>query len=984
MNQVKKRIIKIGNRVNFPDLEQEIHNFWQENNIFQKSIDNRASADKYTFIDGPPFVTGTPHYGSLLPSIAKDLIPRFKTMQGYQVRRVFGWDCHGLPIEEKVSKKLNLKGSVEIENYGIDKYISECRLYIKECTDSWQWYIDKVGRWVDTKNAYYTMKPEFNESVLWLFKQAWDKKIVYKGKRVSLYSTDNNTPVSDFEVSMDPSNYRDVTDTSITVKFGVKGSFKDIENLNILAWTTTPWTMPAHCAIAVNEKLEYVIVQVLSEEDESKITNYLVAKNLVENIFEKMNYQILSSVIGSELVGLAYEPPFNFYPELTTDNHFKIYPADFVTDTDGTGFVHLATYGKDDYELFQKYKITPFDSIDKYGNMLVGETFKGLYLRHAKKRIIAELQEKGKLFTASDLVHRLPFYRGDNPLIYFPQDSYFIDIQSIKPRMLELNEQINWYPKHLKQGRFLDIIKNSPDWCISRNRYWATIMPLWIAEDESDQIVCGSIEEMADYCTDLKKNVAGKWLFKDHEVWLHRDICDQIVLIKDGKKYNRVKEVLDNWLDSGSVPFAEYHYPFENKEAFEQNYPADFITEYVGQLRAWYNILLRVGVIGFDNLPFKNAITTGNIAGNDGRKMSKSFGNYSDPKETLEKIGGEALRLYLMGSSVMNGEDMSWSDATLNDQVKNILIPFWNTYSYFTIYAELSNFAPINDNFVSQKPLDKWVESITNQAIIDYTNNLEIYDIPASVKIIQPTIDAISTWWIRRSRERFAELDLDAIQTLYAVLSRITRLFAPQLPFITEKIYGNIIKDILPNSFESVHLDSYPKAGEVDQSLITIMSTIQDLCSLGLKVRADSGIKLRQPLASATLNYKAGLEISVELLDIVKNELNVKQIIIGQSRDELSVSLDTVLTKELEDEGVYREIARQIQAARKNAGLNFGELVEMQFFSEEGVLISFVTSKKAELMKELYLSDISILNSQSEELALGKVDGQKIYLGFKK
>ena len=949
-------IKKASNRVSFPALEQEITEFWKSSNTFQKSVDNRNGADKYTFVDGPPFVTGIPHYGSLLPSIAKDVIPRFKTMQGYQVRRVFGWDCHGLPIEQKVSQKLGLKDSEEIENYGIEKYISQCRSYITECTDSWSWYIDRVGRWVDMDNAYFTMKPQFNESVLWLFKQAWDKDLIYTGKRVSLYSTDNNTPVSEFEVNMDPSNYRDVTDTSIYIKFPLISEFNGHKDLQILAWTTTPWTIPAHTAMAINPDIDYVAVQI--EETQDK---YLVAKNLVTKVFGEAELVQLFEIKGANLIGLKYEPPFNFYPELITNKHFTVYGGDFVTESDGTGFVHLATYGKEDYELFQKQGIIPLESIDKYGKMLVGESFKGLYLRHAKKRIINELQELGKLFRSEDMVHRMPFYRGENPLIYYPQDSYFINIQKIKPRMIELNEQINWYPNHLKKGRFLDAITNAPDWCISRNRYWATIMPLWINQ-AGETIVCGSIADMAKYCPDLnQKN--GIWYLRDKEVNLHRDICDQIVLTKDGVEYHRTKEVLDCWLDSGAVPFAQYHYPFENKETFESGYPADFIVEYVGQIRAWFNVVLRVAVIGFDSLPFKNALTTGNIAGTDGRKMSKSFGNYSNPKETLENIGGEALRLYLMGSSVMNGEDMAWSDTTLNEQVKNILIPFWNTYSYFTIYAELSNYKPENSNFVSTKPLDRWVESIVNQATIDYTKALEIYDLPASVKIIQPTIDAVSTWWIRRSRDRFADLDMEAIQTLYAVLVRLIKLFAPQMPFVTERIYQDIVVSGLPDSPESIHLCDYPVAGFVDQNLLDQMKVIQEICSLGLKVRSESGVKLRQPLASVTVSLSSGINLPPELLDIITQELNVKKIIVAELSQELAVTLDTVLTPELETEGLYRELTRQIQSGRKNAGLNFGQLVAMQLHISDTKLTEFIESQTKNLCKELYLSQIELVQS---------------------
>ena len=973
---MSSKIKKANSRVKFAEIEQGISDFWKQNQIFEKTLANRKDAPKYSFVDGPPFVTGTPHYGNLLPSIAKDIIPRYQTMKGKEVRRVFGWDCHGLPIEEKVSSKSGLKTRDEIVEYGIDKYIAECRKYVLEGADNWQWYIDKVGRWVDTKDAYYTMNPEFNESVLWFFKQAWDKDLIYKGKRVSLFSTDNSTPVSEFEVNMDPSNYREVTDTSVYIKFPLRQSFAGFDKVELIAWTTTPWTLPAHSAIAVNSDITYCLVEFENQR-------YLVGKNLLSKVFATTEenigtengklVQVIKEFVGSELVGLDYLPPFDFNNSQATDQNFRIYSADYVTDSDGAGLVHLATYGKEDYELFQKYNIPAFESIDENGRMLHG-SFSGIYLRDAADLIIEELQKSNKLFRSETIHHRLPHYRGNNPLIFYPQDSYFINIQKIKGRMVELNQGINWYPKHLQQGRFLDVIENSPDWCISRNRFWATIMPLWVAID-GEQIVIGSIAEMAEYNSKITQKIGddGKltWFFGDQKLFLHRDICDKIVLTKDGKEFRRIPEVLDCWMDSGSVPFAEHHYPFEHKQEFEDAYPADYIIEYVGQLRAWFNVILRVAVIGFDSAPFKNAVTTGNIAGNDGRKMSKSFGNYSDPRQTLENIGGEALRLYLMGSPVMNGEDMNWSDEILNDQVKNILIPFWNTFVYLTTYAEITDFEPAKGH-VSNNILDVWLENRIQKSINEYTNALDNYDMPSSVKLIQPLIDDLSTWWIRRSRARFANKDTQAINTLYFSFLEIIKLLAPQIPFLTEHMYQTLA---IPFAFsvESVHLEDYPKVAKYDAELLAEMEKVRELCSLGLNIRTEIAANLRQPLSKAVANIK-----NPDLLNIIKDELNVENIefaevafedpnwIWRQSSAGL-VGVNVELTGELLEKGKLANLVRNIQNARKNAGLQMGQIVKLVIACENIEVQEFITKFEPKICESVGLSNITFGSSESQE-----------------
>jgi isoleucyl-tRNA synthetase len=970
---MSKKITKISNFVKFPQLEQDITKFWKSNEIFQKSLAIREGQERYSFMDGPPFVSGTPHYGSLLCTVAKDVMPRYQTMKGKYVRRVFGWDCHGLPIEEKVSEKLHLKNRDQIEEFGVNKYIQECRSHIEKCTNDWRYYIDAVGRWVDLDNAYYTMNPEFNESVLWLFKKAWDQGLIYKGNRVSLYSVDNQTPVSDFEVNMDPDNYRDVKDIAIYVNFPLIDTIEGLEEISadakLLIWTTTPWTIPAHLCMAYNPELIYTVCLFEGKK-------YIVAESRILDVFQTDDsnvstdkgslVQVLARFEGTKLHGLRYNA---VYPHtLATSKHYTLYPADYVTDTDGTGLVHIAKYGKEDIELCIREGIDVlFDSISNDGIMLDG-IVKGLHMREALEPLTEDISEKGRLFRSHDYVHRLPFYRGKSPLIYNPQVSYFINVQKLKPRMLELNQDINWYPKHFKDGRFLDVVDKAPDWCISRNRYWATIMPLWVSED-GDELAIGSIEEMSQYNKSITK-VGDTWMLNGNKLYLHRDYCDQIILTKDGKEYTRVPEVLDNWLDAGSVPFAEFGYPFKNKDKFEEAYPADFIVEYTGQIRAWFNMLLRVSVIGFDNLAFKNAIVTGVMGGNDGRKMSKSYGNYPDPKDVLENVGGEALRLFLMGSSVMNAEDVPWSDEQLNEQVKNVLIPFWNTFTYFTIYSELHDYTPINDEFNTVNIMDKWLESRVDKAIEDFSGSLDKYDFPNAIKSIRPVIDDISTWYIRRSRDKFAAGDKTTMQNLYAALVRLIKAFAPQLAFITERMYQEIVVDVLPNAKESVHLEDYPRVNKINTVLLSEMTKLRELCSLGLAIRSENSHAVRQPLALVVTDLD-----NTELREVLKEELNCKEVkfstdfegLVSKTCEFGTVALNVELTQELTEEGQLADLTRKIQNARKNGGHTMGVKVDAVISTDSEAVQSFITKYKDQISSITSLNSIEFATVEAGE-----------------
>ncbi len=927
-------------------LEEETIESWKIGRTFEKSVEHRPAENSYVFVDGPPFVTGSPHYGSLLPSIAKDVIPRYQTMKGKRVRRVWGWDCHGLPIEEKVNKLFGIKSSTELEQkMGVEKYVQECRKYVESASSDWRWYIDRIGRWVDMDNAYYTMHTSFMESVIWAFKQIHEQGLIYKGKRVSLFSTDTSTPVSGFEVSMDSDNYRDVEDLSIFTKFEIE---KELEGRKVylVAWTTTPWTIPANFALAVNESFTYVLVEYDNQ-------NLIIAKDRIQYTFNEDEahigtdkdsvVKIIKEYSGKELEGLTYKPIYDFFVKQKTQNDFKVYLSNDVINTEGTGVLHIApAFGEVDFTMGAQYGLSGIADIDNEGKMTVSP-WNGIYLRDASPLIAEDLQHRGNLLRSENYTHRLPYYRGKNPLIYMAQDSYFISIQKIKERMQQLNEKINWIPDHIKHGRFEQTIATSPDWCISRNRYWATIMPIW-ENANGDQIIVGSIEEMTQYTDQITKKTENEkttYWFEDKPMDLHRDVCDKIVLVKDGSEYHRIPEVLDCWMDSGSAPFAEYHYPFENKETFEKAKTADFIIEYVGQVRAWFNMLLRMSTMVFDETSFSNAISTGVLAGTDGRKMSKSYGNYPDPRQTIEKYGADAFRLYFMGSPVMIGEDMNFNENDLADQVKSVLNIFWNSYKYFITYANTATDINYSVSSENKTLLDQWIYARLAQTVHEIDSALAEYNTPRATRAIRPFIDDMSTWYIRRSRNRFAAADSVALQTLYSVLLEFSKASAPIIPFITENIYRGLTNE------QSIHLTDYPQINEVtleQTKLLANMALTRQICSLGQAARLQAKQPIKQPLQTVQIRIEGQHELSDEYLMIIKEELNVKIVTFADTIDSsfviveekgIQVGLDTTLNEELQLEGKLREVLRALQEARKQNKMEVADEIRLRWYSTD-------------------------------------------------
>jgi len=617
---------QVNPKQSFSEMEENVLANWKEKKIFEKSISSRSEKNPYRFYDGPPFITGMPHYGSLLSSIVKDVVPRYWTMKGKRVERRWGWDCHGIPIEDKVQKKLGLESHKDVERVGIKKFIEECYSYTRSTSAEWEWYIEHIGRWVDFKGSYKTMDQDYMESVMWVFKQFYDKGLVYQGKRVSLYSTKLSTPISNFEVAMDNS-YEDVNDPAITVMFDLSPNGKAWENTYALAWTTTPWTIPAHIALAINKEIEYVKVK-----SDGKF--YVLAAKRAESVFKGKEYEVIETIAAEKLHLLSYIPPFDFYVgKIDASLNHRIHYADFVNDEDGTGIAHEAPeFGDVDFNLAKEVGLHITEAMNKEGKYTaeIGE-YAGMFYRDANPIMAELLAKKGILFKKESITHRVAMCpRTGIPLVYKAQDSYFIDIQSLKPKLIEANEQINWFPDHFKHGRFLKSMEGAPDWCVSRTRYWATPMPVWVGYDE-----CGNEMDKKVFGSKADIEAASGMKITD----LHRPYIDEITWKENGLTYRRIPEVLDGWLDSGSMPYAQMHYPFENKQSMEASFPADFIVEYVGQIRAWFYVMHVVGVALFDKPSFTNVITTGTIYGTDGRKMSKSYGNYPDPRETLKKYG---------------------------------------------------------------------------------------------------------------------------------------------------------------------------------------------------------------------------------------------------------------------------------------------------------------------------------------------------------
>ncbi len=1066
-----------GNRRKAAEYEKVLVEWWKKNKTFEKSVEQRPIDDSYVFYDGPPFITGMPHHGTLLSSIVKDAVPRYWTMRGKRVERRWGWDCHGLPAENFVEKQLGITDRREIgTKWSLEDYILKARESMVANSETWEGTIDRIGRWVDFKGAYRTMDKNFMESVWWAFKTLYDAGKIYEGRKVLMYDTKFATPVSKSEVTMDNDAYQTVTDPSAYVKFKLmpgqkchNGEWEISDNTYMLAWTTTPWTLPANMALAVNPEMEYVTVR-MKDLDEK----WILAKSRAEKVLEGENYEVLAECKGKELAGIEYSgimgEALKNVGEMVAE-HGKVLLGDFVSDADGTGIVHIApAYGEDDYKVCQENGVGFVDVLDEYGYYLPEAAEKlhelgvrdtderGIEIWAGNKFIAKCLEEKGIVWKIEYIKHEYPFNpRSKQRIMYRAFPSWFFDVQGQKELMIAQNENINWFPEYLKHGRFEKNIEQAPDWNLSRDRFWATAMPVWKGDKGTVKVV-GSYDELYE--------LSGVRLEDYHRPWV-----DEIEFDIDGEHFKRIEKVLDCWFESGSMPFAQLHYPFENKEKFERNYPADFIVEYVGQVRAWFyyvhcvnTALASVGAFGdtsalletvdmtsghqkpvlgrkssadvtaltfakqipdepgmsnvsqsigvSPSVPvqtsgqlnaFKNVITTGTLAGNDGRKMSKSLGNYTDPNVLMDQYSADALRFLLLSSPVLSGEDFALTDKDVSD-VQRKLAMIWNVYDFFTTYAEVDQWnsplssdsvnlssskesdpaQPENDLQITENslinPLDKWIVARLHQLINDVTEGMEEYNIPKALAGVLPFVDDLSNWFVRRSRRRFwkSEDDNDkaeAYWTLWKTLTNLARVLAPFTPFLAEELWQNLVGDW--DAEMSVHLQDFPtctELGEEMERILEQMARVREVINEGLKLRMQKSesevqVKVRQPLAK--LVY-VGEKLPEWGEEIVKDEVNIKAVEQGTE-----TWIDKDITDELAGEGWTRELVRAVQSARKRAGLNVDDRIKLSVGAE-------VPEEWQEMLKAEVLAEELVQNANFAYDEIVKVDGENITISLEK
>ena len=917
----------------FPAIEKEVLAYWEKDDTFQRSIDQRAEieAEEFVFYDGPPFANGLPHYGHLLTGYTKDLVPRYQTMRGKRVERRFGWDTHGLPAEVEAERLLGISGRPEIEKFGVAKFNDFCKTSVLKYTQDWRSYVTRQARWVDFDNDYKTLDQSYTESVIWAFKELYKKGLIYEGFKVLAYCWRCETPLSNHELRMDDEVYKPRQDQSVTVTFPITEG--ELSGVNLLAWTTTPWTLPTNFALAVGPEIEYVVIK--SPNSVLGDASYLLAKSALPSYLRELGFEniedaeasITKTMLGKALTGTRYSRIFDFYSDpakFEIENAWQVLVGEYVTAEDGTGIVHQApAYGEEDQLLCSANGIPTYVSVNERGQFnSVIAAYEGQHVFEANKPITQDLKAAGRLFRQASYEHSYPHcYRCKNPLIYKAVSSWFVETTKLRDRMLELNQQINWVPEHTKNGSFGKWLENVRDWAISRNRFWGAPIPVWKSDDPNyPRIdVYGSLAE-------LEKD------FGVSPSDFHRPVIDELVRPNPddptGKSMmRRVPEVLDCWFESGSMPFAQVHYPFENQEWFDTHFPGDFIVEYVGQTRGWFYTLHVLSTALFDRPAFKNAISHGIVLGNDGQKMSKSLRNYPDVNEVFDRDGSDAMRWFLMSSTILRGGNLAVTEQGIREGVRQALLPLWNSYYFFSLYANASNYQA-SPSFSSQDLLDRYILSKTHQLIVAVQADLDEFDSYQASAKVREFAEVLTNWYIRRSRDRFWAGDKDAFDTLYTVLEATLRVAAPLLPIISEEMWRGL------TGGRSVHLEFWPDSQEfpLDAELVRDMDAIREAASVALSLRKAAGLRVRLPLSELTIAVDAAESLS-RYSDLIADELNVKKISVVRASDEVAKQFGLTKTLTINSRALGPRIGKSVQEVIQLAKAGNWEL------SSEGVRV---------------------------------------------
>ncbi len=949
----------------FPKLEEQTIKYWDDNQIFEKSVETRPKSDEYIFYDGPPFATGLPHYGHILAGTMKDVVPRYWTMRGKRVERRWGWDCHGLPIENLVEKELGLSGKKDIEEkHGVSEFCEECRNSVLKYTEEWKKTVKRTARWVDMEDHYKTMDLSYMESIWWVFSRLWEKELVYKGHKTMHVCPHCVTPLSNFEVTL---GYKDVTDLATTWKF----KLKDEKNTYLLAWTTTPWSSLSTVGLAISPDFTYVKVKVGEE-------HVIFIKDQLENIMKGVDdYKVVDEFKGKKIVGQSYEHVFPWYAEIPevkkNKGTYKVYAVDYVEPDEGTGIVTInGSYGEIDMETAKRYKLPIVMDVDMEGKFTeLAGPYAGMWVKDAEKKLVADKFKEGLVWRKESYKHSYPHcWRCDSILLNYATSSWFVNVEAIKKEMIASNKTIHWVPEHVGSGRFGDWLENARDWCISRTRFWGTPLPIWENEN-GDRVCLGSVKELEKFSGQKIKDI-------------HKHKIDDITFEKNGKTYKRINEVFDCWFESGAMPYAQSHYPFENKAAFEKNFPAEYIAEGLDQTRGWFYTLVVLGVALFGKSPFKNVIVNGLILAEDGKKMSKSLKNYPEPKIVLDKYGADALRFYLMNSPAVKAEPLRFSERGVENVVKNVILPVWNVYSFFVMYANIDKWKaktvkPASINKLSNK-LDRWILSELHTLVKQVTEEMDDYNLQA-LRPIYHFIEQLTNWYIRRSRRRFWKSDNDqdkeqGYQTLYTVLTTLCQVMAPYMPLLSENIYRNL------TNAESVHLTDWPKFNKaaIDKDLNQEIELVMQIARLGNAARARAKIKNRQPLQKVQIGVPEALHhlLQKDQLEVLKEELNVKEIDIA---DDPSVIAKTVVRPDPKLLGPKfgKDVQFIIQEAKignfellENGSIKVGqfELTPEEFNvgyesqegldveSDHGIVVALDTKVTSELKKEGIARDL--------------------------